>query len=153
MSMVVGFVRVTTRELEDAESDPDRADEILRAALERREREDSPDGYLDKTWDGLDFLFDAAGVAVALHDEVDSISDSLFAWYAEDVAATAQALRGVSFDELRRHYDAAVMNSRGVYPSSWGDDDGEWLREYFESLVAFFDDTARRGDAALKEFG
>ena len=159
MGIAMSFYRVTPDELALAEEDPGRADDLVDTAMERAEKDGSPSGYLDKSWDGLNFLFKAARVPVDLQDDIFFLDDDghLSGWDEQTVAETARILRSTSFDDLARHYDPVTMTEQRVYPRHvWirdGDETLNWLRRFFDCLVAFFDDTAARGGAVIKSVG
>lgn len=160
MGMVISFYRVTPDELARAVDDPGCVDDLLEVADERAKKDGSPDGYLDKSWAGLDFLLGSARVPVSIYDgDLEFLDDDgyLFGWDTATVAETARVLRSTPFEELARHYDPVRMTEQSVYPSIiWareGTEALDWLREFYEDLVAFFDDAASRGCAAIKTFG
>ncbi|GAA0898268.1 hypothetical protein GCM10009557_73470 [Virgisporangium ochraceum] len=160
MGMVMSFHRVTPDELARVVEDPGCVDDILEAAGERAQADGSPDGDLDKSWAGLDFLLAAADVPVDIEDGVmDYLDDdgTVSVWDATKVAEAARVLRSTPFGELARHHDPARMTELDIYPGIiWvrdGDEALDWLRECYEALVAFLDDAASRGCAVVKTFG
>lgn len=64
-----------------------------------------------------------------------------FGWSVHLVASTAQQLRATPFERLASHLDPAEMDE-------WDDDDLGYLREYYQTLVTFFDAAASSGSAA-----
>ncbi|MFJ1458618.1 YfbM family protein [Nocardia sp. N2S4-5] len=153
MGMVMSFSRVTPAELARIESDP----ESMREFPWEPDRGGEPDGYLDKAWDGLRYLFETAELDIDLFlggRSVDS-DGTLSLWDAELVRQTAKVLRGTPFDRLARHFDPGQMTAQNVYPNIWqrGDEALHYLRVNYEHLVRFFDFAATDGSGALMSFG
>jgi len=153
MGMVLSFTRVTPEELNKAMADPEWAGEYLWEL----DRTDEPDGYLDKAWDGIQFLLDAAKVPIQLRMDGHLIDAEgcLAAWTVSDVEDAARHLRATPFEQLARHFDPARMAGQGIYPAIiWERDDDalDYLRENYEALVLFFDAAAASGSAAIMSF-
>jgi hypothetical protein len=151
MGMVVSFTRVTPEELDRAMDDAEWAEEHL-WDLDRE-----PDGYLDKAWDGIQFLLNAAEVPIDLRMDGDFIGEDgcLAGWTVGDVENAARHLRATPFEQLARHFDPARMTQRDIYPAViWERDDDalDYLREHYEILVKFFDAAAASGSAAIMNF-
>lgn len=147
--MVVSFHRVGPELLDRATEDP-------AWAHEHRDdlTADGLDGYLDKAWDGLQFLMNAENLDVDLFFDGDMIGEdgTLFGWPAHVVASVAETLRNTPFDRLARHYDGAKMDADEVYPRIWADDTSDCLAPHYQTLVTFFDTTARSSAAAVMTF-
>ncbi len=152
MGMVVSFRRVTPEELDKARADPfgwhERAPEP---------GPEEPDGYLDKSWAGLEFLFDQAEVPITLMDPGDLLDDegAFWGWSVGTVAETAHQLRAAPFEQLARHYDPARMTEQDIYPSIIWERDGdaiEDLRSGHEIMARFFERAAATGSAAIMHF-
>lgn len=73
---------------------------------------------------------------------------------AEEVAEVSRALEKISVDELHRRYDPAKMEKAEIYPSGIWEDEGEeafdYLKPYFEQLVAFYKECAKNGNPLLQ---
>lgn len=151
MSMVATFTQVTPGELQRLQEDPQWLDGLM---LVRDEEPDRADGYLDKAWDGLDFLFDAQGVPLRLQEDGAPLGRDMthFGWTAESISKMADLLRQTPFETLAAHYDPEQMNE-DVY-GSWADedDDLDYLRQYYEVLSAFCESSCASGSAAILEF-
>jgi hypothetical protein len=150
--MVISFTQVTPAELDRAMEDPEWTQEHLYDL----DRTGQPDGYLDKAWDGIQFLLDAAEVPIDLRQDGDFIGeDGLSGWTVDAIEEAAKHLRATPFEQLARHFDPARMTERDIYPGIWAHDDDAlgYLRTNYETLVRFFDATAASGSAAIMHFG
>lgn len=149
MGMTLSFTRVTPEQLELAFEDPERA-------LEYLEDEERPYCFLEKSWAGIQFLLDAAGVGVDVYEDGDAIDEecTLFGWSDSMVAATAKALGATPFEVLAGFYDPQRLSEKDVYPMRhlWDADDIGYLRDNYGDLARFFEETAAAGDAAIRNF-
>ncbi|MFJ9847984.1 YfbM family protein [Streptomyces sp. NPDC101150] len=155
MGMVISFTRVTPEELNRAEKDHEWASEFLWKVDELRP--DNPEAYLDKAWAGLEFLLGAADASIEFLMDGYQIDDdgTLFSWGVEHVQGVAKRLRALPWERLATHYDPVRMTEEGVYPNVWDpEDEGEleYLKGAYETLVSFFDATARLESGALMNF-
>ncbi len=152
MGRTISFYRVTPDQLERALADGQRAGDLVRDMDVGEE----PDGYLDKSWAGLQFLMDAANVGPDLRMDGDFIGDDgcLTGWSAETVAEVAGVLRAKPFDELARYFDPDRMVEAKIYPVRiWHREDArDYLRGCYERLVGFFEAAATSGSAAIMSF-
>ncbi|MFE7740798.1 YfbM family protein [Nocardia sp. NPDC057455] len=150
MGVILSFTKVTGEQLGRLAAGS--ADELW--ALESADGD--PSGYLDKSWDGLRYLFESAEVGIDLFYDGDLLDDEYYGWPADLVRATAQRLKAAPFDRLAAHYDGAAMDAADIYPRIWSRDGEEglhYLRYHYDALVAFFDNAARCGAAAVMHFG
>lgn len=153
MGMVVSFTRVTDVEMGKVVADPG----VLWDLVE--ERGEEPDGYIDKAWGGLEYLFERARVGVDLFFDGDLLEGeaAVYTWTPELVRSTAEVLRGTPFEVLAAHFDAEDMDDSEVYPTVWvrdGDELGlDYLRGNYENLVEFFEFAAKQGSGAVMSFG
>lgn len=152
MGVVLSFIKVTGEQL----------DRLAKAGAETEELWDletadgDPSGYLDKSWDGLRYLLEAAEAEVDLFFDGSLFGDEYYGWPADLVRVTAQRLKAKPFDLLAAHYDGTAMDDADVYPRIWsrdGDEGLDYLRYHYDVLVAFFDNAARSGAAAVMHFG
>ncbi|GGX25681.1 hypothetical protein GCM10010341_53710 [Streptomyces noursei] len=155
MGMVISFTCVTPEELDRAEEDPEWARDLLWKIDELRP--DNPEAYLDKAWAGLEFLFGEADEPLEFLMDGNPIDDegSLFTWDVESVRDTARRLRALPWERLATHYDPVRMTEEEVYPNIWDpedEDEPEYLKGAYETLVSFFEATARSTSAALMSF-
>ncbi|MFJ6676802.1 DUF1877 family protein [Actinosynnema sp. NPDC091369] len=149
MGMTLSFTRVTPEELDRAFADPEWAREHVAD-------EDVPYCFLEKSWAGIQFLLDAAGVRVDLYEDGEPVDrrSALFGWTAAAVAAAAELLSATPFEVLAAHYDPEKLSEQDVYPMNhlWDADDVEYLRGHYRDLVTFFEETAAAGGAAIRDF-
>ena len=149
MGMVLSFIRVTPKELDQAFEDPELAEEFV-------DDEDAPSCYLDKAWAGIQFMLDAAGVDVDLYEDGDALDEeaTLFGWDADLVEHAAKALGEMPVEKLAGFYDAKKMSEKEVYPMRhmWDADDLDYLVENYRALVPFFKETAAAGGALIRSF-
>ncbi|BDM69342.1 hypothetical protein HEK616_28290 [Streptomyces nigrescens] len=155
MGMVISFTCVTPEELDRAEKDAEWAREFLWEVDELRP--DNPGAYLDKAWAGLEFLLGEADEPLEFLMDGYQIDDegTLFSWSVESVQDMAKRLGALPWERLVSHYDPARMAEEEVYPNIWDpedDDEPEYLKGAYETLVGFFDATARLKSAALMSF-
>lgn len=153
MSMTIGFTSVTPQEFDRAIGDSEWADELI-GSDEKIEQE--PNGYLDKSWAGLEYLMHKAEVGFEFLFTGKDITDdgTLFGWSPELVRQTAEELRSVPFGRLAAHYDGPAMQVAEVYPLAW-DDDGnalDYVEFYYAQMVAFFEAAAASGAGAIMSF-
>ncbi|MBB5960601.1 hypothetical protein FHS29_007229 [Saccharothrix tamanrassetensis] len=149
MGMTLSFTRVTPAELDRAFEDPEWAREHL-------DDEELPYCFLEKSWAGIQFLLDAAEVRVDVYEDGDAIDEecTLFGWSDSMVAEAAKALSATPFEVLAGYYDPRKLSEKDVYPMKhlWDADDIDYLRYNYQDLVAFFEETAASGNAAIRHF-
>ncbi|MER5266091.1 DUF1877 family protein [Actinosynnema sp. NPDC002837] len=147
MSTTLAFTRVSPAELDRAIEDPEWALEHL--------EEDLPYYSLEKSWAGIQFLLDAAGVAIELNEDGFVIDEesTLSGWTDHMVAEAATTLRATPFEVLATHYDPRELSAQEVYPwrRFWDDDGIDNLRDDYVDLVEFFEETAASGGALIRE--
>lgn len=62
--------------------------------------------------------------------------------YPEETSSFAEFLLQTPWSEVASRYDAAAMDSAGVYPTGWGEPDRlEWLEDIYGRLRAFVQET------------
>ncbi|THV40650.1 YfbM family protein [Glycomyces buryatensis] len=152
MGMTISFTSVTRQELEKALADPEWAEELL---WQDEKAEQEPDGYLDKSWAGLEYLMGEAGVGFEFLFEGVNIDEegTLFAWSPELVRQTAEELRAVPFERLAAHYDGPAMEAADVYPRVWEVGASLDYEEFhYVRMVAFFEAAAASGAGAIMNF-
>ncbi|MCP2299150.1 protein of unknown function (DUF1877) [Nocardia amikacinitolerans] len=153
MGVILSFTKVTAERLgELVAARAEAGDEVW--DIERAKGD--PSGYLDKSWDGLRYLLEAAESRVNLFYDGDLIVDEYYAWSPDLVRSTAERLRATPFTALAAHYDPAAMDGANIYPGIWtrdGDEGLGYLRYHYDVLVTFFRDAAKTGSAAIMHFG
>ncbi|WP_431956248.1 YfbM family protein [Nocardia lijiangensis] len=153
MGVILSFTKVTSEQLSHLiAAGPQAQDELWQ--LERADGD--PSGYLDKAWDGLRYLLEAAETGVDLWDGVLLDGEEYYGWPADLVGSTAERLRDTPFTVLAAHYDSAAMDAANIYPGIWareGDEALGYLHIHYATLAAFFADAAKSGSAAVMHFG
>ncbi|GAA1763657.1 YfbM family protein [Luedemannella helvata] len=164
MSMIMQYVRLRSDELtrlrELLRSDPNGAfdfvDEL--ADLSLGDEVDDRTFDTDKAWAGLDHLLEKAGgapVNVIYGEETLTADDWGYApprlLDPDQVRAGAGFLAALPFDTLAAHYDARALTRAGVYPEIWHADERarDYLRTWYDGLVAFFTRAAAAGDSLV----
>ncbi|UQS21557.1 MULTISPECIES: YfbM family protein [Amycolatopsis] len=152
MGMTLGYVEVTPQQLDGVLNDGEKAEELYD---EIASEDDALNGFVEKAWDGLQYLLDRAGVDVDLRmdgEPIDYDGEEYTGFDADLVRSIADALDAAPFEKLAAHYDPADMMARNVYPGIWdshAEDELEYLRENYDTLRTFFATAARNGNAAL----
>jgi hypothetical protein len=153
MGMTMSFHRVTADELDRITANPENVHEYLWVL----ERGGEPNGYLDRAWDGLRYLFEAAHLGIDLFFDGESLGTdgTLSGWDVELVRLTADRLRSTPFEQLARYFDPERMTAEDVYPNIWheGTDALDYLHANYENLRRFFDFAATSDSAAIMSFG
>ncbi|ADD45847.1 YfbM family protein [Stackebrandtia nassauensis] len=159
MGMYMTFVRLTPAELTKAVNDPEWAEEFVDEFYEDDDIDPLADLDLEKSWGGLIYLSDEAGLGLSLLDSgTRIISDDtcIDGWDADEVKATAKALSETPFSKLVAHYNPAAMMSQEVYPRVWdADPEGELesLEWNYRQMVEFFTAAAAANHAVLMSWG
>ncbi|MBL1077376.1 YfbM family protein [Nocardia sp. 2] len=156
MGMYLSFTRVSPEELQEVlglQRDPQQQNDFLMSL----DRAGEPGGDLDKAWDGLRYLLEAAGTDIDLLYGIDDdyAEGTPIPWPLVLVSSTAAKLRAISFEQLAAHYDPDRMEEADVYPGIWTDTDFafDYVREAYESLVEFFEFATARGSGAVSYLG
>jgi hypothetical protein len=156
MSMIGALRLVTDDELRDLFAHPEKLGDVLEV--------EGDDEDLDKAWHGLHFLFTgtawegepplnflvAGGTAIGDEEYGYDIPRG---FASDEVREIADALGGVSPEDLRTRFDPAKMLAEDIYPEIWDRDPADddtlgYLLEYFDVLKAFVN-RARERSAAL----
>ncbi|MGN2635373.1 YfbM family protein [Nocardia takedensis] len=155
MGIVATFTRVTEAELEKIAADPGAMADLLGD----RGYDEKPNGYLDKAWAGLAYLFERACLGVELCYDGDLLCEepALFGWSPDTVRYTADRLSHTPFTALACYFDAEDMDATEVYPPVWvrdGEELGlEYLGGHYTALVHFFTHAAKSNSAAIFSLG
>ncbi|MGK5672767.1 DUF1877 family protein [Micromonospora sp. URMC 106] len=151
--MTLDYVEVTPQQLADVADDGEKADELYEQVSSG---ETAISGFVEKAWDGIQYLLDAADVGVQLREGEPIDDDGEFSGFDPDVVRhIAQRLNDAPFERLAPYYNPTDMTERNVYPHCWDSDpetEREYLRERYAVLRMFFDTVARNGNAALASF-
>ncbi|UGT48165.1 DUF1877 family protein [Nocardia asteroides] len=155
MGAVMSFTKVGPADLERLTQDREWAERFVEQA---HTPDTEPTGYLDKSWAGLRYLFEAARTGVDLFftgRPLDIETKGYSTWTPEDVSYTAELLRALPFEKLADHYDPQRMDDTLVYPHVWvrdGDDGLRTLNYHYAQLVRVFDFADRHGSGFIQSF-
>ena len=116
---------------------------------------------LDKAWHGIHYLLTGAAwegeaplnFMIAGGTEVAGVEvgyGTARVFTAEETQEIAEALTGVSDDELKQRFKPEDMVAKDIYPEIWGRKDDEetnveYLMEYLGVLRGFLDQTVKAG--------
>ncbi len=117
-----------------------------------------PSAYLDKSVDGLQYLFSAADVPVDLFPTSGpngpfAFDGGYYAFSPGQVASAAAALHDLEFATLAVHFDAVQMNDSIPYGLRWTDDLLDYLGSHYAGLRTFLTAAAEQRLAALMSHG
>ena len=155
--MIGNFKQITPAQLEHIKRDPSQIESIL-YPQGGEVRDGSLD--IDKAWQGIHFLLTGNPLAgqpplsKAILGGVEIGGDVGYgpARYVtpDEVRDVAKALTGILKDELRRRFNPAALKKADIYPPIWDQADSiGYLLEYYDKLVAFYQDAAQKGRAVL----
>lgn len=180
MSIEASYRRITQKEFTRLQSDQKAAESFFGTSLEElddpekllsmmQERENS-DRYLGigTDWHALHFLLTGDGelkphplpppplgnvVQGGTETPWECTYGHVRSLMPDEVAAVAEALSGITVEELRSRFSVASFNSAQIYPhgrrGNWTDEDVETVFEIYPRLVEFFRAAAREGDMIL----
>jgi hypothetical protein len=171
MSMICRFVAIEAERLDELRDDAEAALDAMFEAEESGDEDRMLD--IDKAWHAIHFLLnDSAyegegtaalvifgGQTIAQDEPQDQEAGEMIVRYltpseVEDVAAL---LADISVEELEGRYDPDAMEQAEIYPTGvWAEERQEafdYVAEYYEQLVEFYEAAAERGDAVLTSIG
>lgn len=160
MGMYMTFYTVTAEQLNNVINNPKLLDDLL--------EEVQPILNIDKAWDGINYLLAATEGSNSIPP-----ANTIFGgmpikgiltdygppryFKVDEVKTLATALKSISLDELRQRYDPQAMDDAGIYPDGiWvreGDVALEYLLEFYQELVAFFEELATNDLAVISDIG
>jgi len=162
MSMIGNFVALSPGALQRLIAEPSAIPEFLHP----KEGQETPPNHLDidKSWHGIHFLLTGdtwSGEPPLAHVILGGIAIGDDIGYGparyltpDEVRVIAQALAGVTREQLEKRYLPATLEKAEIYPTGiWeaeGNDALEYLLQYYEPLVGFYRDAAARGDAIIQ---
>jgi len=161
MGMIGAYARITTAQLSQALQDPRwAADHLAELAENTYPAQDSAatDRFVDvdKAWNGIWFLLNAAGSPIDVVAGGAPVSDEDLGYGPAryltpgEVAAAASYLQAMPWQQLASHFDPAQMTADGIYPAIWDNDHAlDYLRSNYAVLVQFFGAAAAAGDAVI----
>jgi hypothetical protein len=163
MSMIMQYVRIRADELgtlrrllvDDPDGAFDYVDALADGADEDVPARESRSLDTDRAWAAIDYLLTRSGPRQVdvTHGGVRLTEDE---WGSEapryldpdEVALAAADLTAVGFDRLAVHFDPNAMAD--VYPEIWTNDWARsYLRDWYETLTAFFQHAAAEHDGMI----
>lgn len=156
------YLRVTADELARSIRDPVCAQELAEGIQDAEEQADLPPAQARSpsthtAWHAIAFLLERATFPVDIvYGEEEFAEDEDWGYEppryltAERVQTAAKALAATSFDALQAGVTPATLAQADIYPQIWDQPDSmEWVRGWYDPLVSYFADAARRGHAVL----
>jgi uncharacterized protein DUF1877 len=156
------YLRVTAGELARSITDPVWALQLADDVRDAEEETELPPAKArrlstHKAWHAIAFLLEHAGFPVdVVYGEQPFAEDEDWGYgpprylTVEQVQIAAEALTATSFDVLTIGVTPAMLAQAEVYPQLWDEPDSlGWVRGWYEPLVAYFVEAARRGEAML----
>ncbi len=147
MGMIGAYARMTPGELDRALKDPEWAVqriEDLEESTYPGQDSAATDRYvdIDKAWNGIWFLLNAAGAPVDVVGGGTPLSDEDLGYgparrlSPDEVGLAAASLAALPREELAGRFDPEQMNADGIYPAIWdGVDALDYLRVNYAVLV------------------
>ena len=168
MSMTCQFVAIEPDKLDELRDDPEGALDFMDQAREEGDEERSLD--IDKAWHGIHFLlndsayqgegpgayviFGSETIGGDMEEPVEPIVRYITSTQVYEAAAF---LSDISVPELAERYDPDAMEAAEIYPVGiWEEERQEafdYVAQYYEMLVEFFEGAAERGDAIISSIG
>lgn len=160
MGMVGYFTAIDSHTLEDLRADPDQMAELLFP----NDGDSEPDNTIDvdKSWHGIHFILSeiAKGGTTVLESTVlggEPLGEDFGYGPARvltpaEVQAIAAALSGITDGAFAAKFDPVAMEAEEIYPQIWERDGSEalgYLQEFFPSVVAFYAEAAKQGNAVV----
>jgi hypothetical protein len=161
MSMVSNLLRVSDTELEEYIKDSS----ILENRVYSDEAIDDPClVYIDKAWAGILFLLTGQGIDKLDHPLSKVLFSEQFIDEQQDlgygpahyltsiqVAEMNAQISKISIEDLRKNFDPVKMTELSVYPSTWseGEEDFDYLSEYFITLQQVYSEASMNGEAII----
>ena len=180
MSIEASYRRVTPQEFARLQSDTKAAESFFGTSLEdlddpdkllaRIQEQESSDRYLGigTDWHALHFLLTGDGglkphplpppplgnvVQGGTETQWPCTYGHVRSLTPDEVRAVADALGGISVEELRSRFSVASFNAAQVYPhgkrARWTDENAETVFEIYPRVAEFFQSAARDGNMIL----
>jgi type I restriction-modification system DNA methylase subunit len=158
--MIASYFRVSNKILEKLKAHPEKIEDIVFDSEELQEIEFD----IDKAWHGIYFLltgkvgFDETvhcivGQAILGGRELgeDIGYGPLRFLEPSEVAIINNELRNISVEDLANRFDLEAINDQDIYPMSgeWEMEDKDYLLEYYEGLLNYFNKAANEQEAML----
>lgn len=162
MSMTGQFAAISKAKLDELQDDPDSVADFL--FLEADEGGPRHTADIDKAWHGIHFLLTGSpsggvGPLAAAIMGGEEIGDEEGYGYGairylegDEVQAIAHALSDTPTEELAKRYSVKALTAADIYPGIWedeGDRAFDYLAGFYEDMVEFYQDAAKRGDVVL----
>ncbi|NKX89116.1 DUF1877 family protein [Nocardia coubleae] len=151
MGPVLAFHRISDADAARITADAEAALDLI----DHLDRPGEPTGDIDKAWDGLRYLLEAANIDLDLFGDLDPWAGdgATKIWTAAEITTAAHTLTATPYSALDRHFDPAAMDADDVYPEIWDTDFcREFLRENYEALRTFFIFAAEQNSQAVALF-
>jgi len=160
MGMVGYFTAINPSVLDDLRADPDQMAELLFP----NDGDDEPENTIDvdKSWHGIHFILSeiAKDGATALESAIlggEPLGEDFGYGPARvltpsEVQAVAAAMSSITDEAFAAKFDPVAMEDGEIYPQIWERDGGEaldYLQHFFPSLVTFYADAAKQGNAVV----
>jgi hypothetical protein len=180
MSIEASYRRITPGEFTRLQADPKAAESFFGTSLDdlddpekllaRMQEQESSDRYLGigKDWHALHFLLTGDGelkphplpppplgnvVQGGTETQWPCTYGQVRSLAPDEVRAVAEALGGISVDELRSRFSVESFNSAQIYPhgkrARWTAEEAESIFEIYPRVVEFFQAAARDGQMVL----
>ncbi|MFE1596640.1 YfbM family protein [Nocardia sp. NPDC058705] len=151
MGPVLAFHRISDEDAARITADAEAAFDLIDAI----DRTGEPAGDIDKAWDGLRYLLEAAGIDLDLIRDLDPWAGDgePRVWTADEVSTAARTMTSTPFAVLDAHFDPEVMDDNDVCPDIWDTDfSRDFLREHYEGLRSFLTFAAEKNSPVLTRF-
>ncbi|KAF0836527.1 DUF1877 family protein [Nocardia caishijiensis] len=151
MGPVLAFHRISDADAARITADAEAALDLI----DRLDHTGEPNGDIDKAWDGLRYLLEAANIDLDLFGDLDPWAGdgATRIWSAAEIAAAARILTATPYSVLEKHFDPAAMDDDDIYPAIWDTDFcRDFLRENYDALREFFVFAAERDSQAVVLF-
>jgi len=162
--MIGNFRQVTTGVLEKLLLQP----ETIESFIYPESEEESEVLGIEQVWEGVHFLltgktlpknyldFDNENPLNSLIFGGQTIAEDIDLGYgpgryltANQVIEINKALKQIKKEELLLKYDADIFTKSEVYPFFWQKYDADYLLEYWDEIVQFYNDASNKGNAII----
>lgn len=164
MSMIGNFRQVSKGELKELLLQPEKIESFIYPESE----EELEVLCIEKAWEGIHFLltgqtlpekyldFDDQNPLNSLIFGGQTIVEDIDLGYgpgryltADQVIEINKALKQIKKEELALKYDVTIFRESSVYPFEWQKEDADYLLEYWDEIVQFYDDASNKENAII----
>jgi hypothetical protein len=162
MGMIGCLKRISARDFERMQADPDLADGLLTPEEEPEGFDPFTDYDVDKAWHGIHFLLTGSAgegdpplnflVAGGKEIGADIGYGPARGFSVDEVKKIAKALSFVTVEALRSRYNPQQMHRMQIYPDIWeseGEEGLSYLLGCFEGMRSFVMDGAEQDEALV----